>query len=119
MDAERWNRLHPGKQAKVPYVTKMLKDEEGVFVAASDYVNELSDSISKWFPRKLHSLGTNGFGRSESRAGLRDFFEVDAKHIVVAVLFALVEEGKIKNTVAEKAIKDYNINPDTPSQIYR
>lgn len=119
MDVERWNMLHPTKKAKVPYVSQMLKDEKGVFVAASDYVKELSDSISKWFPGKLYSLGTNGFGRSESRAGLRDFFEVDAKHIVVATLFALAQEGKIKNTVVEKAIKDYGIDPDTTNQIYR
>ncbi len=119
LDIERWNILHPTKKAKVPYVSQVLKGEEGVFVAASDYVKELSDSISKWFPGKLYSLGTNGFGRSESRAGLRNFFEVDAKHIVVTTLFALAQEGKIKNTVVEKAIKDYGIDPDTPSQIYR
>ncbi len=119
LDVERWNILHPTKKAKVPYVSQMLKGEEGVFVAASDYVKELSDSISKWFPGKLYSLGTDGFGRSESREGLRNFFEVDAKHIVVTTLYALSQEGKIKNTVVEKAIKDYGIDPDTPSRIYR
>ena len=119
LDVERWNILHPTEEQKLPYVTQMLKDEEGVFVAASDYVKDLSDSISKWVPRKLYSLGTDGFGRSESRAALRNFFEVDAKHIVIATLYALAQEGKIKNTVVEKAIKDNGINPDTLNPIYR
>ncbi len=118
LDVEHWNILHPTEKQKVPYVTKMLSNEEGVFVAASDYVKELPDSIAKWFPGKLYSLGTDGFGRSEARAELRDFFEVDAKHIVVATLSALLKEGKIKNTVVEKAIKDYGINQDKPNPIY-
>jgi len=112
MDAERWNMLHPLSEPKVPYVTQMLKDEEGVFVAASDYVKTLPDSIGKWFPRQLFSLGTDGFGRSEGRAELRDFFEVDAKHIVLATLYALYKEGKIKQPVIEKAIRDLEINPE-------
>jgi pyruvate dehydrogenase E1 component len=112
LEAERWNMLHPLAESKVPYVTQMLKDEEGVFVAASDYVKTLPDSIGKWFPRQLFSLGTDGFGRSEGRAELRDFFEVDAKHIVLATLYALYKEGKIKQPVIEKAIKDLEINPE-------
>jgi pyruvate dehydrogenase E1 component len=112
LDIERWNLLHPSEEPKVPYITKMLKDEEGVFVASSDYVKALPDSISKWFPRPLMSLGTDGFGRSESRMGLRDFFEVDAKHVVLAVLYSLQKEGKIKSTVVDKAMKDLDINPE-------
>ena len=112
LDIERWNLLHPSEEPKVPYITKMLKDEEGVFVASSDYVKALPDSISKWVPRPLISLGTDGFGRSESRMALRDFFEVDAKHVVLAALYALLKEGKIKSGVVEKAMKDLNINPD-------
>jgi pyruvate dehydrogenase E1 component len=112
LDIERWNLLHPSEEPKVPYITKMLMDEEGVFVASSDYVKALPDSISKWIPRPLISLGTDGFGRSESRMALRDFFEVDAKHIVLAALYALLKDGKIKSTVVEKAIKDLGINPD-------
>src|ERR1017187_5860173 len=73
----------------------MLLDEEGVFVASSDYVKALPDSISKWFPRPLISLGTDGFGRSESRVALRDFFEVDAKHIVLAVLYAVLRRDAL------------------------
>jgi len=78
-DCERWNMLHPGEQAKVPYVTQTLKDAQGPFIAASDYMKVLPESLGKWVPGQLVSLGTDGFGRSENRAALRDFFEVDAK----------------------------------------
>src|SRR5207248_2554135 len=75
-EAERWNMLHPSEKPRVPYIAQCL-DGASVFVAASDYVKALSDSISQWLPGHLISLGTDGFGRSESRAALRDFFEVD------------------------------------------
>ena len=110
--AERWNRLHPGETPRVPFVTRCLEDAEGVLVAASDYVKALPDSIDRWMPRVLTALGTDGFGRSEGRAALRDHFEVDAKHIVVATLNALAQEGKVPVTVVQKAIKDLGINPD-------
>jgi pyruvate dehydrogenase E1 component len=112
LEVERWNMLNPDKKQKTSYITQTLSKEEGVFVAASDYVKALPDSISKWFPRTLYSLGTDGFGRSSSRKGLRDFFEVDYKHIVFTALGALVKEGKIKETVLEKAKKGLEINPD-------
>jgi pyruvate dehydrogenase E1 component len=117
-DTERWNMLHPSEQPKLSYIANMLKDEEGVFVAASDYVKALPDSVAKWFPRPLAALGTDGFGRSESRADLRDFFEVDAKHIVVATLYALALEGKIKNELVEKTIKEYGFDTNKPNPIY-
>ncbi len=101
----------PGEESKVPYITHTLKDEKGVFVAASDYVKALPDSISKWFPGNLISLGTDGFGRSEGRNELRDFFEVDAKHIVLATLYALYKDGKMKIEQIEQAIKNLEINP--------
>ncbi|MBZ0199515.1 MAG: pyruvate dehydrogenase (acetyl-transferring), homodimeric type [Ignavibacteriaceae bacterium] len=112
LDVERWNLLHPLEEQKVPYISQCLKNESGVFVAASDYVKALPDSVSRWFPRPLVSLGTDGYGRSEGRAELRDFFEVDAKHIVLATLYALYKENKIKEVVIEKAIKDLDIKPD-------
>jgi pyruvate dehydrogenase E1 component len=118
LDTDRWNMLNPAAKPKVPYVTQMLKNEEGVFVAASDYVKTLPDSISKWFPKPLISLGTDGFGRSEGRASLRDFFEVDAKHIVIATLHGLALENKIKPQVVQKAIKDYGIDPNKLNPIY-
>jgi pyruvate dehydrogenase E1 component len=115
LEVERWNLLHPAEKSKVPYITDTLKSEGGVFVAASDYVKALPDSIAKWFPRKLYSLGTDGFGRSEGRASLRDFFEVDAKHIVLATLYSLSIEKKIKPEVVKKALKDLKINHDKPN----
>ena len=115
LEAERWNMLNPDKKEKVPYVKEITKDEQGIFVAASDYVQILSDSVAKWLPGRLHSLGTFGFGRSEGRTALRDFFEVDAKHIVYATLYNLVKEGTLKNDVLKKAVKDLGINPDKPN----
>ncbi|MFI5238099.1 MAG: transketolase-like TK C-terminal-containing protein, partial [Ignavibacteriales bacterium] len=112
LEVERWNLLNPEKKQKDSYISKTLSKEEGVFVASSDYVKALPDSISKWFPGTLYSLGTDGYGRSGSRKALRDFFEVDYKHIVYATLGALVKEGKIKETILQKAKKDLEINPD-------
>src|SRR5215467_8021924 len=83
-DTERWNLLHPEERPRVPYVTQCLKDAPGVFVAASDYVKALPDSIARWLPRPLVSLGTDGYGRSEGRGGLRNFFEIDARFITLA-----------------------------------
>ncbi len=95
---------------KNAYVQEVTAGEKGIFVSASDYSQILSDSISKWLPGKLTTLGTLGFGRSESRKALRDFFEVDAKHIVYTTLFSLHEEGKIDKAVLKKAVKDLKIN---------
>jgi pyruvate dehydrogenase E1 component len=109
---ERWNALHPGEPPRVPYVTQCLKDAPGVLVAASDYVKALPDSIDRWLPRPLNALGTDGFGRSESRASLRDFFEVDYRYVIVATLAALAREGKVDVSVVQQAIKAHNINPE-------
>ncbi|MCC7125925.1 MAG: pyruvate dehydrogenase (acetyl-transferring), homodimeric type [Acidobacteria bacterium] len=110
--AERWNRLHPADKPKVPYVTQMTKDAPGVFIAASDYLKVLPDAIDQWLPKKLHALGTDGFGRSETRAALRDFFEVDARFIVLSTLHALMLEKQVEPGVVAKAIKDLEINPE-------
>jgi len=110
--AERWNLLHPTEPPKIPYVTQQLKDAQGVFVAASDYVKALPDSIDRWLPRPLESLGTDGFGRSESRASLRDFFEVDHRYVVVATLRALAKDGKLAPSVVQEAIQTLGINPE-------
>jgi len=111
LEAERYNMLHPDKKEKVPYVSTQIENE-GVIVAASDYMKAIPDSISKWLPKRLYALGTDGFGRSEARAELRDFFEVDTKHIVFASLYALFKEGKFKAADLKKAMKDLDINPD-------
>ncbi|MBZ0265181.1 pyruvate dehydrogenase (acetyl-transferring), homodimeric type [bacterium] len=111
VETERLNRLHPGKQKK-SYLETTLEGEDGVFVAASDYVKALPNSIAKWIPGRFEALGTDGFGRSETREALRDFFEVDAKHIVLAALSGLVREDRIKPDVLKKAMKDLKINSD-------
>jgi pyruvate dehydrogenase E1 component len=111
-ETERWNRLHPGEQPRVPYVTRTLGDAPGVLVAASDYLKTLPNMISKWLPRRLATLGTDGFGRSEGRASLRDFFEVDARFITLATLHELFTDGKIARSVIDKAITELRIDPE-------
>jgi pyruvate dehydrogenase E1 component len=111
-DVERWNTLHPGEPHKIPYVTRVLKDALGPFIAASDYMKVLPECIAQWVPGRLVSLGTDGFGRSENRAALRDFFEVDAKHIALATLSALARENKIPVDTVKQAVKDLGINPE-------
>ncbi len=117
METERENILNGAKNAKEPYIAQITKDESGVFVAASDYVQILEDSISKWLPGKLLTLGTFGFGRSEGRKSLRDFFEVDAKHIVYATLYGLLRDNKIKADVLKKAAKKLEIDPKKANPI--
>jgi len=112
---ERWNRLHPGEKPRVPWVTQCLGTSEGVIIAASDYVKALPDSIDRWMPRGLTSLGTDGFGRSEGRASLRDFFEVDAKFVVATTLSDLARDGTIDVSVVQGAIKELGINPEKPN----
>ena len=104
--------LHPAESSQVPYVARCLKDAPGVFVAASDYVKALPDSIDRWLPRPLVTLGTDGYGRSESRAGLREFFEVDARWVIIATLTALVRDGKLDAEVVQGAMKALNINAE-------
>ena len=112
LNAERWNLLHPEAAPRVPYISQCLAGEEGVFVAASDYMKALPDSISRWIPGTYISLGTDGFGRSDTREALRDHFEVDERYIVLATLYALMKEEKIENSIVVKAIKDLDINPE-------
>jgi len=111
LHVERDNLL-TGKKNRVPYVTQMLQAEKGVFVSASDYMKVLGDSIRKWVPGPYTVLGTDGFGRSESREALRDFFEVDAKHIVWAALTTLHDQKQISDEVLSKAQGDLKINPN-------
>ena len=112
VECERWNLLHPKKQARVPYVSGLLAKEKGVFVAASDYMKVLPASVAQWFPGPLHCLGTDGFGRSDSRERLRDFFEVDARYIVLATLKQLEATAEISSETVIRAITDLNIDPE-------
>jgi pyruvate dehydrogenase E1 component len=113
--ADRWNMLHPNEPPRIPYVAQCLRDVPGVLVAASDYVKALPHAIDHWVPRALEVLGTDGFGRSETRTGLREFFEVDHRFIVVATLGALAREGKISTSVVQDAIEALGINPEKPN----
>ena len=117
IETERWNLLHPGEKPRVPYVAECLADAPGVLVAASDYLKALPNLIDRWVPRRMASLGTDGFGRSEGRASLRDFFEVDARFITLATLNELMREGKIQASVVEKAINELGINPEKPDPV--
>jgi pyruvate dehydrogenase E1 component len=112
---ERWNMLHPLGEPRVPYVAQMLAKAPGVVVAASDYLKVLPDSIARWIGRPVLSLGTDGFGRSEDRKSLREFFEVDSRFITVGALSSLARAGEIDRKVVVQAMKDLDINPDKPS----
>jgi len=112
IEAERWNLLHPAEKPRVPYVSQCLAEAPGVFVAATDYLKALPNLVSRWMPRRVASLGTDGFGRSESRASLRNFFEVDARFITLATLHELLREGKIQASVVQQAIKDLEIDAE-------
>jgi pyruvate dehydrogenase E1 component len=118
IDTERWNLLHAGEKPRLPYVSQCLAAADGVLVAASDYLKALPNLISRWTPRRLASLGTDGFGRSENRASLRDFFEVDARFITLATLYELFRDGKIGAEVVQKAVKDLEINLDKPNPLF-
>ncbi len=113
LDTERWNMLHPAEKPRLSYLERCFaKEKPGVFVAASDYVKTLPDSIARWLPGQLIALGTDGFGRSESRADLRNFFEVDYRYIALASLTALARDGKLKFEDVAEAVHDLEIDPE-------
>src|SRR5207245_7731797 len=108
---KRWNMLHPTQPARKSYVEKLLEKEQGVFVAVSDSMKIVPDQIAPWVPGGLMTLGTDGFGRSDTRARLRRFFEVDAESTVIATLYALAEKGQIERPLVKKAISELGIDP--------
>jgi pyruvate dehydrogenase E1 component len=112
LNAKRWNWLHPTQPQKKSYLEQVLAKEEGVFVAVSDNMKIVADQIAPWVPGGLTTLGTDGFGRSDTRKNLRRFFEVDAEMTVIATLNALAEKGKIEKAVVAKAIKDLKVDPE-------
>ena len=111
-DVDRFNRLNPTAEKKRSYISECLDDQPGVVVAATDYVRLYAEQIRPWVKSSYTVLGTDGFGRSDTREALRSFFEVDRYHVVVATLNALADEGQIKHDVVADAIKKYNINAD-------
>ena len=115
LSVERWNRLHPNEPARVPFVTEALRDgAEGPVVAVSDFMKMVPDQVARWVPSHFSVLGTDGYGRSDTRAALRRHFETDAEHVVVAVLKALADTGDGKAEEVADAIARYEINPDAP-----
>jgi len=121
LDCERHRLLHPeDKNAPAPYVTQQLQDSQGPIVASTDYVKAFGEQIRPFVPkgRSLHVLGTDGFGRSDFRAKLREHFEVDRHFVVLAALRSLADEGKIPAAKVAQAIKQYGINPDKANPQY-
>ena len=112
LEVERWNLLHPTKKPKKSYISQLLAKEEGPFVAASDYMKIVPEQVNRWVPGGLYSLGTDGFGRSDTRESLRRFFEVDAECITIAVLNQLAQQGKVKPNVVKKAIDELGIDAE-------
>jgi pyruvate dehydrogenase E1 component len=117
LDCERWNMLHPEAQPRVSYVEQCLAGRSGPVIAATDYMRAFADQIRAFLPRRFKVLGTDGFGRSDTRRKLRRFFEVDRHYIAVAALKALADEGALKAGEVSRAIKLYNINPDKPNPV--
>ena len=119
METERWNLLNPNEKRKKSYVQKCLEKRDGPIIAASDYTRSFSDQIRPYTEKPFYSLGTDGYGRSDTRKNLRKFFEVDKEHIVTYTLSALAKEQLIETKQAEKAIKKYKIdkNKDFPSNL--
>ena len=111
LETERWNELNPEKKRKSSYLEKLLSRQEGPFIAATDYMKMIPDQIQKWVPGIYKTLGTDGYGRSDSRAALREHFEVDARFIALSTLNALAEKGDIEKRDVVKAIKKYKIDP--------
>jgi len=115
LDIQRWNLLHPDKKPKSSYVTQLLKDETIPSVAATDYMKTYADQIREFVPGHYLVLGTDGFGRSDTRKQLRKFFEVNRYYITVAALKALADEEKISTDKVTEAIKKYDIDPEKPN----
>ncbi|QDC80411.1 pyruvate dehydrogenase (acetyl-transferring), homodimeric type [Candidatus Methylopumilus universalis] len=117
LEVDRWNRMNPDKPQKESHVVKLLKKAEGPIIASTDYMKSFAEQIAVFLPHKFVALGTDGFGRSDSREKLRHFFEVDRYYIVVATLKALSDEGKIKSSVVTDAIKKFKLDPNKPNPV--
>ncbi|WP_022951868.1 pyruvate dehydrogenase (acetyl-transferring), homodimeric type [Leucothrix mucor] len=117
-DVERWNRLHPLENPKVPYVSQLLKGHRGPVIAATDYIRQYPEQIRQWVPARYSVLGTDGYGRSDTRVELRRHFEVNATHIVVAALKALADEGTLPAAKVAEAIEKYGIDVDKTNPLH-
>jgi pyruvate dehydrogenase E1 component len=110
---ERWNRLHPGEEPRVPKVTELLSEVGGPVVAVTDFMTLVPGQVARWVPGEFLTLGTDGFGRSDSRPALRRFFETDTGHVVAASLAALARTGRVDAASVSDAFDRYQIDPET------
>jgi pyruvate dehydrogenase E1 component len=117
LSVTRRNRLHPEGKPEASFVARSLQGREGPFIAATDYMTAVPDQVREWVPGRYVTLGTDGYGRSDARAALRDHFEVDRRYIVAATLAALASDGKLKPAAVTKAIKAYGIDPQKPDPV--
>jgi pyruvate dehydrogenase E1 component len=112
LSVDRWNERHPGGKQRQSFLQRTLKDVPGPFIAATDYMKNVPDQIRQWVPGTYRVLGTDGFGRSDGRAALRDFFEVDRKSIVVSALKALADSDALDMQTVREAIDRFKLDPD-------
>jgi pyruvate dehydrogenase E1 component len=118
LDAERWNMLHPDEEPREPYVVSLFAGEDTPVIAVSDFMKAVPDQIARWLPGRLFSLGTDGYGRSDTREALRRFFEVDAECVVVATLHSLARRGAVKRQLVQQAIVDLGVDPEKANPLY-
>ncbi|HLF44562.1 MAG TPA: pyruvate dehydrogenase (acetyl-transferring), homodimeric type, partial [Acidimicrobiia bacterium] len=119
LGVERWNRLHPDQPPRAPLVTRRLSAVGGPVIAVTDFMKLVPDQIARWVPSQFVTLGTDGFGRSDSRQALRKFFEIDAGSIVAATLWALSKDGLVPRTAVQDAFTRYGIDPETPDPAHQ
>jgi pyruvate dehydrogenase E1 component len=117
LEVERWNHLHPDEEPRKCYVQEALADRPGPYIAATDYMKIVPDQIERWVPGHFVSLGTDGYGRSDGRAALRQHFEVDKRFIAVTALKALADDGVLDQKTVSEAIEKYDIDPDRPDPV--
>jgi len=119
LECSRWNMLHPLEKPRVPYLTEQLGATNGPCVAATDYVRTYAGQVREYVPTRYRVLGTDGFGRSDSRKKLREYFEVNRHYIVVAALKALADDGVVEPQKVADAIGNYGLDPDKPNPMFQ
>jgi pyruvate dehydrogenase E1 component len=112
LEADRWSMLHPDQEPRQPYVTGLFAGDGDPIVAMSDYMKMVPDQIARWLPGRFFSLGTDGFGRSETREALRRFFEIDAECVALAALYQLARRGAVDRSVPRRAVDELGIDPE-------
>lgn len=116
--AARWNRHNPREEPRMPFITSSIDERLGPVIAATDYIKSLPNQLAQWVPGGIHALGTDGFGRSDTRQVLRNFFEVDSRAIVVAALYELLKRGEVNEDKYLKALKELDYDTSKPDPLY-